>query len=190
MSKKITAMLTACVLTLSCISMVSCSSAEISEDSGIGRYTDVEVKNTEDLIYPAVYVRTDGTSDATYPHLITISTREELEKYTSDNETVYDFETNSYSVSFYDTVTKYDTAFFENNSLIIVLLAEPSGSYTHSNRGFSESDGGYTLNLIRFIPSDGTDDTATWHIFFEIPKTSPVLGSDIEISITDENTSV
>ncbi len=206
MAKKIVkTMLTACVLILSCVSVISCSTTKISEDAGITRYTNVKEKTADDLVYPAVYVRTDGSDTTAYPKLVTLTTREELEKYTSDYETIYDFATNSYSISFYDAATKYDSSFFESSSLVIAILNESSSSYTHSNRGFSKTDSGYSLNLIRFIPSgesildsssinssdaDSTDNGATWHIFFEVPKTSPVLDSDIEISITDENVSV
>ena len=181
------------IMLLSLLLLASCSSgkpAEVSSESGISRYTDVPEETVGDLVYPAVYVRTDvyGEDDTTYPRLVTISSREELEKYTSDNENIYDFETNAYSVSFYDAATKYDAAFFENNSLVAAVLQEPSGSYTHSNRGFSKSDSGYTLNLIRFAPSAATDDMAEWHIIFEIPKSSPVLESEIKLDITEENT--
>ena len=93
-------------------------------------------------------------------------------------------------MSFYDAVTKYDAAFFENNSRVMVLLNEAAGSYTHGNRGFSKNEGGYTLNLIRFVPSEATDDMAAWHIIFEVPKTSPVLESEIKLDITEENTAV
>lgn len=180
-------------LLLSLLMLASCSSgkpAEVSSESGISRYTDVPEVTVNDLVYPAVYVRTDiyGEDNTTYPRLVTISTREELEKYTSDSEKIYDFETNAYSVSFYDAVTKYDAAFFENNSLVMALLNEASGSYTHGNRGFSKNESGYTLNLIRFVPSEATDDTAAWHIIFEVPKTSPVLESEIKLDITEENT--
>ena len=166
-------------LLLSLLMLASCSSgkpAEVSSESGISRYTDVPEVTVNDLVYPAVYVRTDiyGEDNTTYPRLVTISTREELEKYTSDSEKIYDFETNA--------------AFFENNSLVMALLNEASGSYTHGNRGFSKNESGYTLNLIRFVPSEATDDMAAWHIIFEVPKTSPVLESEIKLDITEENT--
>lgn len=176
--------------------LFSCSGdkpAQLSNESGISRYTDVDTtadnSSKEELVYPAVYVRTDvyGTDDTIYPRIVTISTREELEKYTSDNENLYDFQTNAYSVSFYDTATKYDAAFFEKSSLVIAIVKEASSSYTHGNRGFTLSDSGYDLNLIRFVPSDAVENEAIWHVVFEVPKTSPVLENRLQLSVTEEN---
>lgn len=111
------------VLLLSLLILASCSSgkpAEVSSESGISRYTDVPEVTVNDLVYPAVYVRTNiyGEDNTTYPRLVTISTREELEKYTSDSEKIYDFETNAYSVSFYDAVQSTTPYFLKTIRLL------------------------------------------------------------------------
>lgn len=179
------------------VSLLSCTSSvvEVSDESGISRYTDTDPDtdsvedDDESLVYPAVYVNTNsyGDDSTVYPRIVTISTREELEKYTSDNETLYDFATNSYSASFYDTATKYDATFFETNSLVMAIVWEESVSYTHGNLGFSKNGDSYDMNLIRFVKSQQVDAEAVWHVIFEIPKTSPVLDGEIKLNIIEES---
>lgn len=179
------------------VSLFSCtSSAELSDESGISRYTEIdpdteaEEEEDESFVYPAVYVNTNsyGDDSTVYPRIVTISTREELEKYTSDNEILYDFETNSYSASFYDTATKYDATFFETNSLVMAIVWEESASYTHGNLGFSKNGDSYDINLIRFVKSaQQVDAEAVWHVIFELPKTSPILSGEINLNIIEES---
>ncbi len=181
------------LLILISISLFLCAcngtkTAEISDESGLGRFTGIAENVLETLNYPAVYVRTDNYTDDTseYPRIVTISTRAELEKYTSDYENSYDFTGHAYSISFYDAVTKYDAAYFESSSVIMVILKEDKTTYTHSNNGFTSSKNGYKANIIRFTHAEDTDGKAVWHIIFEVPKSSPVLDGGISVNILEE----
>ncbi|MGN1410489.1 MAG: hypothetical protein ACI4XJ_09995 [Eubacteriales bacterium] len=179
------------VLLVSTLLLSSCGrskAAELSSESGISRYTGVSDSSDTELTYPATYIRTDvyGEDSSIYPRTAVISTRDELEKYTSDNESTYDFATHTYSIGFYDAVTKYNESFFEKSSLVMIILKEDA-SCTHGNRGFSKTDSGYTANLIRFTTDPADDSPAVWHIIFELPKSSPVLDGEIKIDITEES---
>lgn len=179
------------VLLVSTLLLSSCGkskAAELSAESGISRYTGVSDSSETELTYPATYIRTDvyGEDSSIYPRTEVISTRDELEKYTSDNESTYDFATHTYSIGFYDAVTKYNESFFEKSSLIMIILKEERSSYTHGNRGFSKTDSGYSANLIRFTNNAGDESSAVWHIIFELPNSSPVLEGAIKIDITEE----
>lgn len=176
--------------------LTSCArskAAEISESSGVSRYSGIsevveDGKISGALIYPTYYVRTDtyNSGDESGFSIITLNSREDLEKYTSENEQKYDFATNTHSISFYDTATKYTAEYFEKSSLVLIRLVEESSSYTHGNLGFTETDAGYTLNLIRFTHENDDQSSAVWHIITEVPKNSPVLEAAIKVDITEE----
>lgn len=180
------------LLIVSTLLLSSCGkskAAELSTESGISRYTGVsDFSSDTELSYPATYVRTDvyGEDNSIYPRTVIISTRAELENYTSENEGTYDFATHTYSIGFYDAVTKYDESYFEKSALVMVVLKEACSSYTHGNRGFTKTDDGYSANLIRFTHEVDDEAVAVWHIIFEVPKASPVLESEIKIDITAE----
>ena len=162
--------------------------ADVSTDAGISRYSETP-NDSEDLIFPTLYVRTDnhdGNASGDYPIITIIKTRAELEKYTSDNEKTYDFATTTHSICFYDAATKYDENYFKDNALVMLVLREDSSSYTHSNKGFSKTDNGYNINMIRFTREQEEKSTAYWHIIFEVPQTSPVLEAELTVSFTDQ----
>ena len=180
----------AAILLLSAL-MISCSSgAEVSETSGVGRYTKIgETTESVEVEYEALYSRTDGYIEKkTYPYITVINSRAELEKYTADHEGQYNFYKTSASNGFYDIVTPYDAVFFADNSLIMILLEEGSGSISHEVKSVSCADGETTVTIERIVPEECTDDMAEWHVVVEIPKTSPVLENPDKISVKFTNT--
>ena len=178
--------LLAAVLAFVMLQTVSCSKqAEIADTSGVKRDPQAGVTVDTDVSFNAVYSRTDGYLEKKqYPYVTVINSRTEIERYTSENEGWYDF----YS-TFYDTVTQYDTAFFEKSSLIMILLEEPSGSYTHEVTDVEyDSSTGYTdVKISRSVPAEVTDDMAEWHIIVEIPKDSPILDYPDRITVEITN---
>ena len=167
------------LLLLAALLLVSCHKpADISDSLGIGRHTVMEEKNDSiDVNFEASYTRTDGYIEKkTYPHVTVINSRAELEKYTADYEGQYNFYHTADSKGFYDVVTPYDAVFFADNSLIMILLEEGSGSVRHEVSGIQYKDGETTIEISRIVPmGDATDDMAEWHVVIEIEKTSPVL---------------
>lgn len=168
------------------VSCIKKETADVSKSSGIDRHTEIS-----EVHYPVQYIHTNRISDypeTQYPSITVLSSRAELEKYTGENESNYDFSSSWNSISFYNAVTKYDTAYFEKNSIIMIVLFSPSGSYTHSVDNISLGEGDeYTVNIIRFTHEADTDDVAMWHLFIEVPKESPVLDCDaLKISVREK----
>lgn len=132
------------------------------------------------------YIRTDGhCEDCEYPHTAVIRSQQELYDYYTENKYDYglwnDWDS---SVSFINAADKYDSAFFEDNALLLVLMPENSGSYRHRATDISEQDGTVTVNVERLAPEIFTDDTAMWHIIIEQPKDN-LEGYEIAVSVND-----
>jgi len=66
------------------------------------------------------------------------------------------------------TGDQYNNAFFENNFLVLVTLAEGSGSISHEVTAITEDNGVITINLDRNLPGFGTADMAGWLITIEL----------------------
>ncbi|MBQ7600281.1 MAG: hypothetical protein IJU57_06390, partial [Clostridia bacterium] len=127
--------------------------------------------------FAASYIRTDGYNEETiYPVITLISSRGELDSYYAENcekyhlghrEKIYSDST----VGFADACEKYDDGFFREHSLILVLVEEGSGSVRHEITAVSAGDGGsVTVDIVRSVPEEMTDDMAEWHIIIEISK--------------------
>ncbi len=176
----------ALVLLLS-FSLFSCDKtpAAVSSESGISRFTESDP--SAELNYPTKYIRTDGQSpESDSPSVFVLASRGDVEKYTYENENTYNFRSSADSVSFYDTVSRYDEAFFETKSLLMILVSEPSGSYTHSLREITRgTDGTYTMNLMVFTHEVDTEDEAQWHIIVEVAKDSPLLEDPTRIRVEE-----
>lgn len=182
--KRYIAFLLLIVLSLSLFACKKNPPIELSDNSGVGRYSD----DGEDILhYPVKYVYTYRLNiGGDYPEIITLSSRADLLKYISDNSNVYNFEKSWYSVSFYDAVTEYTDEFFSTKSLVVAVIYEPSESYTHTLKQISKNERGYSLDMIRFIPSETTDVEALWHIIVEVPKSSAIFAEGKEISLSME----
>lgn len=179
------------LLLISALLLVSCrQTAEISDSSGLGRHTAIGEKSEPvEVDFEAVYTRTDGYIEKkTYPYVTVINSRTELEKYTADNEGQYNFYETSSSEGFYDIVTPYDAVFFADNSLVMIMLEEGSGSIRHEVKDIVCENGETTVTIERIVPSGAvTDDMAEWHVVVEIPKTSPILENPENIKVVFTN---
>ena len=69
-----------------------------------------------------------------------------------------------------NAVEKYDESFFENKTLVFVLLSEGSGSVSHKVRSINFNNGVLEVKVKRKVPEIGTCDMAEWTVMFEISK--------------------
>jgi len=69
-----------------------------------------------------------------------------------------------------NAVEKYDESFFEDKTLVFVLLSEGSGSVSHKIRSINFNNGVLEVKVKRKVPEIGTCDMAEWTVMFEISK--------------------
>lgn len=190
--QKITRLAVLMTAVLSALTLFSCQKNEPAEASnaGISRFTEFEVESEAvDITFNATYSRTDGyIPKKTYPYVTVINTRADLEKYTAEHEGQYNFYETTSSAGFYDIVTSYDTEFFTNYSLIMIMLEESSGSITHEVESITCEDGASVITIKRYIKEVMTDDLAEWHVIVELPKDSPVLENPDKTSVVLNDT--
>ena len=117
-----------------------------------------------------------------FPYTVIIETSEELKEYISENEEKFDFSRKDKvyadtTIGFLDAVDKYDDEYFKENSLIIAVTAQPSGSIRYTDASLICSPCGkysdtliHTLVLTEYHPHEGTDDCADWHSIVEAKK--------------------
>lgn len=147
-----------------------------------------ETDGTEDVLaaptidFDARYIRTNGSHEnVEYPVVRIIRSVRELNAYYEAYKGEYDLERrdNVYSdmtIGFLDACDKYDTAYFEDQILVMVLLSEGSGSIRHKVPSVRMGpDGQCYIYIDRIIPEEGTCDIAQWHILIE-----PEAGIEIE----------
>lgn len=128
---------------------------------------------SDTVSFEAQYIRTDGYhEDATYPAVTLIRSADELTAYYNRNKDLYSLErrddpASDSTIGFLDACDRYDDAFFENRSLILILLEETSGSIRHKVTSVQQTTDKVTVNISAIVPEIGTDDMAQWHIFVE-----------------------
>ncbi len=134
------------------------------------------------------YIRTDGFPDGVeYPLVKIIRSEDELKTYYENNKDVYSLGSrenvaSDSTIGFVDACKEYDTEFFKDRNLLIVVLEEGSGSIRHlvdkvsttSYKGNHRAD----VEIFRKVPEAGTCDMAVWHILIDITK---------DFACTDEN---
>ncbi|MBO5968646.1 MAG: hypothetical protein J6S14_09135 [Clostridia bacterium] len=156
---------------------------------GIGVLPDsMRVPDGSPVDYDVQYIRTNGYhEDVKYPVVKVIRSVDELNNYYNANKDKYDLGRHEkvYSdttIGFLDACDKYDEAYFEKQSLIIVLLEEGSGSVRHKVESvIMGTDNVCYINIDSIVPEVGTDDMAEWHILIEpeqditVPSESDVI---------------
>ena len=142
---------------------------------GIGVLPDsMRVPDGSPVDYDVQYIRTNGYhEDVKYPVVKVIRSVDELNNYYNANKDKYDLERHEkvYSdttIGFLDACDKYDEAYFEKQSLIMVLLEEGSGSVRHKVESvIMGTDDMCYISIDTIVPEVGTDDMAEWHILIE-----------------------
>lgn len=132
------------------------------------------VATYEPIPFQATIYRTNGYfEDAEYPVVMAIATKQELAEYLK--QTRYDMERFEASM--------YDEAFFKENTLILIVLQENSGSITHEITDVYINDGVMTFDIHRNIPEIGTTDMAQYHVAIVISK-QHMITSRFVVSLT------
>lgn len=131
-----------------------------------------------------------------FPYSVIIENSEELKKYIKENENSFDLSRKEevYSdttIGFLDAVDKYDDEYFKENSLIIAVDTQPSGSirYTHAYlECIGNSELFDTLRIIEYHPCLQTCDEAAWHIIVESKKGT--YADEIDLKIFEDHEEV
>ncbi len=159
-------------------------------------FTLTEEKNEDEIGMTTAdhvqYIRTNCSGDGVeFPNVKVIRSREELENYYRDNQENFDLErrenvSSDSTIGFLDACDRYDDGFFADNTLVMILLEEPSGSIRHrvTKHYGTASSGKYFVYIDRESPEVGTCDMAYWHILVEVKGTDTVeCPTDVEVMI-------
>lgn len=140
------------------------------------------------LSYQAQYIRTDGYhDDILYPVVTLIRSREQLDRYYQENQSLYQLERRKdpENPGFLDACDKYTDDYFENHILLLVLLSEGSGSFRHQVDSLTmTAEGTLTAQIQTLTPPGGvgTSDMAQWHILIE-PEAGISVDSESDIQV-------
>jgi hypothetical protein len=155
---------------------------ELCKTYGIESYDHKTEKPDTKISYNVQYIRTNGyVSGEKYPKIFWITSADELKSYFEANKDKYNLgrrvDPYSGAMGFMGVAEQYDTVFFEENDLIVIVMEEGSGSIRHEVSNLhieaSQEDGmKYVIQpeIIRILPGIGTCDMAEWHIIIEISK--------------------
>lgn len=142
----------------------------------------------EEIEFKASYIRTNGYRDGErYPKSTVISSKPELNEYIENNKEIYSFERgHDECPAFIEHCNKYDDKFFEENSLILALLEEPSGSIRHKVEAITKKGDTFNVDIYTIEPTCGTDDMAQWHIISEVKKDTGISDTS-NVTVNGEN---
>ena len=79
------------------------------------------------------------------------------------------------SKSFNEATAKYDSGFFKDKALVMVVTREGSGSVRYDGVHVNGSEA--TIALDRRIPEVFTEDMASLHIIIELDRNDPVFNN-------------
>lgn len=91
-------------------------------------------------------------------------------------------ETDEFSKPYYGDLKKYDSKFFEENSLAVVYYYDSTTSAKISVKGIQYSGDTVTVILSRKAPKIVTDAVKECVIFVEIPKGEKITSADLKVS--------
>lgn len=177
-------------LTLS-IGGVECNQLLYNEVSVL----DTVKRDNEKLEFTARYIRATGISGyEEYPVVSLVTSKKDLIRYYDENkETKFSEEHkenplyNEALMSVAEVCSRYNDDYFKNKDLIIAVIRETSGSYTHQIKSIERNaNNEYEVNIAHFAPGIVTDDMAEWHFFIEIPKNKIMSKEQIKINIFSE----
>jgi len=125
----------------------------------------------------AFYYRADlsGYTEAEYPVSFTVNSASELHDYYENNKGKYQFDNGYYGETsmaddMFLNASKFGEAFFNDYSLLFVVLEEGSGSVRHKVESISAENGSLSVNITKTRPEIGTADIAHWHIVLALDK--------------------
>jgi hypothetical protein len=131
--------------------------------------------------FNAQYIRTGAYAEIDYyPILAVLRSKSELEDYYSANKNSFNLERRTIkenyvnqTIGFLDAVDKYDEEFFKENTLLLVVFEEPSGSITHRVDNVKiNAYGKFCIEISSDVPFMCDDAIEHWHIIIEVSKES------------------
>ena len=133
---------------------------------------------------PVAYYRIDWNDDM--DGSVIIKSAQELEKFFEDLKAANYNELNEDLVVRF-TGGLYDDSFFADNYLVLITVAENSGSNRHALSDISIEDNELHINIDRELPEMGTADMAGWLIIIELGNIYPadktnVIFTDVTVS--------
>ena len=106
------------------------------------------------------YIRAGGTGGS-YPRTVRLDSADALADYLTAAD----------STALRTAANDYDSAFFTDFTLLLILLEEPSGSIRHTVTAVDAAESGaLTVTIDRTLSGDATDDMAYWHICLLLPR--------------------
>jgi hypothetical protein len=101
--------------------------------------------------------------------VIVIDNMKTLSGFINEGKTYFQFDiAYGEDESFSKNAEKYDEAFFENNTLLILCAEETSGSIRHEIKDSVLSGSTLSVKVKAIVPEVGTDDMADWFILLEL----------------------
>ncbi len=154
-------------LLLLCLLCTACRSAAKLADTTAPDETAVTSVPAEQ------YVRTGGIGGS-FPRTLRIDSPDELADYLAAAD----------SPALRTAAEDYDSAFFADCTLLLILLEEPSGAIRHIVTDVDTADSGaLTVTIDRSLPGDATDDMAYWHILLPLPRSFG--GDEVNLVLND-----
>jgi len=156
---------------------------ETTEDSSEDVSDDDEIKAKYVRYIPEEHMPSHDTNEFPHPKLVIRST-EELRAYLGDRSELRDSGDAFYEGDYIDfnAYEVYDSKYFENNILVLLLLEEGSGSISHKIDSVTKTEEGLDVVIEYVCPEVLTADMAYWTLFIELDKEYDVLPDNINVS--------
>ena len=162
-------------LTMSCTLWACGEKASAPETTQPTQLQEQAESPATPLPFSAQYIRTDWYQEQTqFPGVQIIDNRDTLDQYYQEH---LEFETwprqdGELANPFEEACVKYDDAFFEQNYLLFLILAEGSGSVRHTVHSVEQTGSGQLeISVESVLPGGiGTADMAYWHIILELER--------------------
>ena len=155
-----------------------------------GDWQNQDAPEPESYAFNAQYIRTGYSDDLNTPYHVVINSKKELEAYYEANKERFDLAHGNpeSAIGFLDACDKYDDAYFEQQNLVLIVLAEGSGSVRHEitdvRRAYDENGAsiGWAITINRIVPETTSEDLALWHLFLEV-QMGKMIDSDDKVWI-------
>lgn len=122
------------------------------------------VDESSTILYNTKYFRINDQVAEQFTTKIVRNTNE-LTSYIAENNACLE------DSDFIEECAKYDQSFFEKKQLLLLQITENSGSIQINASGnweFTDDGRVWRVDLVRYVPAEGTDDMAYWLIAMEL----------------------
>ena len=158
----------------------ACSKCELTAEFTVSISGSEPSADGTPVTFSAQYIRTGSPDGEDFPAVKIIRSVEELNAYCASGR---DGEAQVVNPELTDACAKYDSAYFEKQILLMVLLQETSGSIRHEVDSVKATpDGELLINIHPIVPEAGTCDMAEWHILIE-PAAGVTIDSEEAVTV-------